>query len=137
MSQRPYTLLEISRRVLAAEQRFSYAHAEFLDTFYLGDDEVRQQGINEAPMPIDPVSDAYLSATAEHLALQYHLEVPDWSYEQGHDLKRPQFFGGLESLKAILLVESPLAFRRRMLFVSQNALHRASMFVERDPLPKP
>ena len=31
----------------------------------------------------------------------------------------------MEDLKAILLVESPAAFRRRQLCVSVNALHRA------------
>jgi hypothetical protein len=36
----------------------------------------------------------------------------------------PFFAGGLESLKATLFVQSPTAFRRRMLFVSKNALDR-------------
>lgn len=128
MMKRPRTLNEVSRRVLSGDQEFSDALAEFLDTFYLGTEEDREIGIRGRPMPIDAVSDAYLSATAEHLALQYGLEVPEWSYNQGHSLRKPQFFGGFESLKAILIAESPLAFRRRMLFVSSNALHRASMF---------
>jgi hypothetical protein len=134
MMKRPRTLNEVSRRVLSGDQEFSDALAEFLDTFYLGTEEDRDFAIRGRPMPIDPVSDAYLSATAEHLALQYKLEVPDWSYKQGHALRKPQFFGGFESLKAILIAESPLAFRRRMLFVSANALHRASMFSENSRL---
>lgn len=130
MMKRPRTLNEVSRRVLCGDQEFSDALAEFLDTFYLSDDEGKDIAITGRPMPIDPVSDAYLSATAEHLALQYGLDVPGWSEKQGHGLKRPQFFGGFESLKAILIAESPLAFRRRLLFVSRNALHRASMHSE-------
>jgi hypothetical protein len=125
MMKRPRTLNEVSRRVLSGDDEFSPALREFLDTFYLSEDQMRSIGLRERPLLIDPVSDAYLSATAEHLALQYGLEVPPWTETQGHALKRPQFFGG--SLKAILIVESPLAFRRRLLFVSANALDRASM----------
>ncbi|MEO8716207.1 MAG: hypothetical protein ABI369_14460 [Acetobacteraceae bacterium] len=40
------------------------------------------------------------------------------------DLKRPFFAGRLESTEVILTAQSPTAFRRRMLFVSSNALSR-------------
>jgi hypothetical protein len=36
----------------------------------------------------------------------------------------PFFAGGLESLKAILLAESPSEFRRRLIFISADALSR-------------
>jgi hypothetical protein len=41
---------------------------------------------------------------------------------------RPFFAGGLEDLKATLLVESPVAFRRRMLFVGKDVLDRPRRF---------
>ena len=50
--------------------------------------------------------------------------VPDWVHGPERLLERPFFAGGLESLKAVFLVESPLAFRRRQIFVSANALSR-------------
>jgi hypothetical protein len=65
-----------------------------------------------------------LAAVAEHLAKSYRLPVPEWTETQGNDLHQPFFAGGLESLKAILFAESPTAFRRRLLFVSKNALSR-------------
>jgi hypothetical protein len=37
---------------------------------------------------------------------------------------------GLESLKAILTVESPAAFRRRLLFVGKDALDRPRRVAE-------
>lgn len=40
-------------------------------------------------------------------------------------LRRAYFAGGLESLKAVLLVESPTPLRCRQTFVSANALSRA------------
>jgi hypothetical protein len=39
-------------------------------------------------------------------------------------LREPFFSGGLESLKAILIVESPSAFRRRLIFISADGISR-------------
>jgi len=70
------------------------------------------------------VKDAWLAAVAEYLAAKYGLETPDWVERHGRPLRRAFFAGGLESLKAILAVESPAAFRRRLLFVGKDALDR-------------
>jgi hypothetical protein len=64
------------------------------------------------------------AATAEYLASNYRLEMPGWVECHGRPLRRAFFAGGLESLKAILTVESPAAFRRRLLFVGKDALDR-------------
>jgi hypothetical protein len=71
-----------------------------------------------------PETDAYLAALAESLCREYALRPPAWTEQQQFYLKRPWFAGGLESLKGILLAESPAPFRRRNLFVSANALDR-------------
>ena len=68
----------------------------------------------------------YALAVAEHLASRFGLSIPPWTDGAERFLDKPFFAGGLESLKAILLVESPSAFRRRQIFVSANALSRAS-----------
>jgi len=81
--------------------------------------------VSERPEPTgEPETDAYLAAVAESLCRECGLRPPAWTEEPAHYLKRPWFAGGLESLKAILLAESPAAFRRRNLFVSANALDR-------------
>lgn len=72
-----------------------------------------------------PETDAYLAALAESLCREFGMRPPAWTEQPVYYLKRPWFAGGLESLKAILLAESPAAFRRRNLFVSANALSRA------------
>ena len=72
-----------------------------------------------------PETDAYLAALAESLCRECGMCPPAWTEQPDYYLKRPWFAGGLESLKAILLAESPAAFRRRNLFVSANALSRA------------
>jgi acyl carrier protein phosphodiesterase len=80
------------------------------------------------------MQDAYLAATAEHSALEYDLDVPEWTEHQGNELHRPHFGSKFENLKATLIAESPLSFRRRLLFVSANALDRASMHADRSPI---
>jgi hypothetical protein len=121
--KRPTTLREVARRAQGGVQPFDPALREFLDAFY-AEPELRRSALEERPEPIDPVHDAYLAATAEHLARSFGLPVPAWSEMHGHGLTRPYFAGGLESLKAILTAESPAAFRRRLLFVGKDALSR-------------
>ena len=121
--KRPKTLREVARRVKGGEQKFDTAVLEFLDSFY-AHPELRAVAINDPPELIDALRDAYLAAVAEHLARSFGLPVPEWTEMQGNDLHKPFFAGGLESLKGVLVVESPTAFRRRLLFVSENALSR-------------
>ncbi|MBV8651175.1 MAG: hypothetical protein JO255_06885 [Alphaproteobacteria bacterium] len=122
-SKRPQSLKEVAARVASREQDFDPALREFLDRFYAVPDE-REAAIEDEPLPLDPVKDAYLAAVAEHLARISGISIPEWSETHGNGLSQPFFAGGLESLKAILTVESPTAFRRRLLFVSKDALSR-------------
>jgi hypothetical protein len=121
--KRPETLCEVARRVNRGEQQFDTAVLEFLDSFY-ANPELRLSAIEVRPELIDALHDAYLAAVAEHLAKSYRLPVPEWTETQGNDLHEPFFAGGLETLKGILVAESPTAFRRRLLFVSKDALSR-------------
>lgn len=100
---------------------------EFLDEFYSERSEVARTAmlVDEPPLTGgDGRTDAYLAAVAEHLALRNQLAVPGWTGAKSRFLKRPFFPCGLESLKATLLVESPTAFRRRMIFVGADPLYR-------------
>jgi hypothetical protein len=67
---------------------------------------------------------AYLAAVAETLCRETGLAPPRWTEKPDYFLAEPWFAGGLENLKAILLVESSVPFRRRNLFVSENAMTR-------------
>ncbi len=124
-SLRPASLLEVSHRTASGAQTFDPALREFLDDFY-SNTHSRSAALAEEPLLLDDVKDAYIAAVAEHLAMRYRLEIPGWAEGHGKPLKKAFFAGGLESLKAILTVESPAAFRRRLLFVSKNALDRPS-----------
>jgi hypothetical protein len=121
--RKPATLEEVVRRFKAGEQKFDPSLREFLDSFYVNP-ESRPQAIEERPDSIDAVHDAYVAAVAEHLARVYGLQIPEWSETHGNGLSEPFFAGGLQSLKGVLVAESPTAFRRRLLFVSKDALSR-------------
>ena len=81
--------------------------------------------VTDLPEPTgEPETDAYFAAMVETLCREALIKPPAWTELPSTYLSRPWFAGGLQSLKAILLAEAPIAFRRRNLFVSANALQR-------------
>jgi hypothetical protein len=99
---------------------------EFLDEYYVAPAADRARMLEDEPplLPDDDRANAYYAAVAEHLAMSDGLRAPAWVQSTARFLRRPFFPAGLESLKATLLVESPPAFRRRMIFVDRNPLYR-------------
>jgi hypothetical protein len=121
---RPHTIAEVAKRRLAGVQQFDAAVREFIDSWQMSSASQRLACIVEEPAQINRLCDAYLGALAEHLALSQKCPAPAWTERPSRFLTEPHFAGGLESLKPILLAESPLAFRRRLIFISANALSR-------------
>ena len=66
---------------------------------------------------------ALTAAIAETLAAECGTGAPRWTTGVG-PLDRPWFVSGYESLKASALVESPVPFRSRNVFVLANFLER-------------
>ena len=133
---RPASLREVATPDAVRDDGVTLDHRlrEFLDFFYAAGREARVRAIGGEPGPAGRVQDAYLAAVAEHLARRFALAVPPWTDGPLRFLKEPYFAGGFESLKAILLVESPLAFRRRNIFVGHDALSRPrDPDISRDP----
>jgi hypothetical protein len=124
---RPKTLAQVAQWT-GQGASFDLCLAEFLDEFQVVPDAA---AIEEAPVLLATehgdrgrVQDAYLAATAEELARTRKLPAPAWIRDDRRKLHRPWFASSLASLRAVLLVESPAAFRARNLFVSANALSR-------------
>ncbi len=67
--------------------------------------------------------DALLASTAEALCDEMGIDVPEW-LEGVPACVEPYFVSGMEDLKAIAIVESPLRFRIRKIFVLENFLSR-------------
>lgn len=124
---RPKTLAEVARLTLAGDS-FDRCLANFLDEFYASPNA---EALAEMPVllalqlgELGRVQDSYLAATAEELARRFSLPLPGWTAGEARVLHRPWFASPLEALRAVLLLESPPAFRARNLFVSENALSR-------------
>lgn len=67
---------------------------------------------------------ALAAGIAETLARECGSPAPPWTHSIG-PLAHPWFVAGYESLKAAAVVESPVAFRSRNVFVLANFLERA------------
>jgi hypothetical protein len=71
----------------------------------------------------DEKIDALLAATVESLCRELNLETPEW-LQNVPACRQPYFVSGVENLKATAIVESPLPFRIRKVFVLENFLER-------------
>ncbi|HJY83104.1 MAG TPA: hypothetical protein VKK81_18725 [Candidatus Binatia bacterium] len=125
---RPHTLAEVARRRNAGED-FSFLLREFLDEFYGGVRKgVAATSIAEEPPRLPNVKEhASLGAIGEHLARRWNLPIPAWTEDPSRFLRRPYFTTTIEGLKALLIAESPIAFRRRLIFTEAEPLRRARM----------
>jgi len=125
---RPKTLAEVAQLALGGDS-FDRCLANFLDEFYAAPNA---KALAAPPVLLAPtfgepgrVQDAYLAATAEELSRVRNFTVPVWTDDDARKLHRPWFASSLAALRAVLLLESPPAFRARNLFVSENVLTRA------------
>lgn len=113
---RPKTLAEVAQLTINGES-FDRCLANFLDEFYGAPnaEALAAQPVFLAPTFGEPgrVQDAYLAATAEELVRARNLPVLAWTADQARKLHRPWFASPLAALRAVLLLESPAAFRSR------------------------
>ncbi len=122
-ARHPMTLVRTADRI-ADGVALREAAADFLDDlrWARGHDDVAQR-IADRPRDLDPRTDAYLGALAEHVAAERALAAPPWSIEAGRFLARiwwPRYPG----LWARAIVESPAAFRRRGILLGAGMLSR-------------
>jgi len=119
---RPNSLKEAVARM--GQQGFFPPLDEFLDQFYLA--EERQAFINDEPrFTGDAWQDAYIGAVAEHLARRWGLMIPPWVDDPRRFLDTPCFADDAQWAKPVLLRDSPIAFRRRLIFTEAEPLRRA------------
>jgi len=123
-SPRPQSIADIALCTKENVKGFDAAVREFLDSWQGMSAAARLDALQQEPQSVDRIHDAYLAALTEHLALLERTPTPAWSETQARFLNEPFFAGGLESLKATLIAESPLAFRRRLIFISADGLSR-------------
>ena len=126
---RPQSLREVSAVAGGEPDALAVALREFLDEFYLDHPDKAAQARRLAePVEIvgEAFTDAWIAATGEHLARRWGLEVPPWTRRREHDLlTRPRFVPDMPSVRGMLIVMSPPAFRSRLLFTVAEPLMRA------------
>ena len=106
--------------MVEAGDRWAIPLMDFVDEFRRRRDAV---AVSEPFVPRDERLDALLASTIECLCDEMELENPEWTWKIPA-CRTPWFVSGIESLKAITLVESPVFFRRRQIFVLANFLSR-------------
>jgi hypothetical protein len=114
------TLKETRQQIEQEPQHWCMHLMNFVDDFRYHKDLT---AVCEPFMPTERRTDALLASTAEALCDEMDLAPPSWLAEVP-ECEQPFFVGGLESLKAISIVESPLRFRIRKIFVLENFLSR-------------
>jgi hypothetical protein len=114
------TLRETKQRIEQDPEYWQIHFANFLDDFR------RQKNLRAIAEPLelnDRKLDALLASTAEALCDEVGVEPPSW-LSNVPECEQPYFVGEIERLKAISIVESPLRFRIRNIFVLENFLDR-------------
>lgn len=127
MSRSTETLRESMANVVVRSD-FSYAIGNFLDRFKVNPDP---ELLVDEPTLLSPLlgdggyADAFVASTAAYLCQVHDFKAPAWVNMTCRLMSVPHFAAKSPAMKAILLQESPAAFRVRNLFVSANALSRA------------
>ena len=114
------TLRETKKRITEEPKYWEIHFANFLDDFR------RHKSIRAIAEPLeldDRKLDALLASTAEALCDEAGLVPPSW-LAAVPECEQPYFVGEIERLKAISIVESPVRFRIRKIFVLENFLSR-------------
>ena len=114
------TLSEVKNQINSDPKNWCVWLMDFVDDFrYYKDPRMLAEPFELS----DERTDALLASTAEALCDELGIEAPAW-LASVPACRDPYFVGGLENLKAISIVESPLRFRIRKIFVLENFLSR-------------
>ena len=111
----------VGRSMSAEPDLWQIYLGEFVDEFRRRTDS--QLVIEAPPSGMPRRLRALLASVVEALCAEKGLASPAWCEEVG-PMPEPWFVAGMESLKASALVESPVFFRKRNIFVLGNFLSR-------------
>ena len=114
------TIKETKEKIAADPRWWKIHFFDFVDDFRVNRN---LKAISEPFELSDDKTDALLASTAESLCKELNLETPGWLREVPA-CQTPYFVSGLENLKAAAIVQSPLIFRIRKIFVLENFLER-------------
>jgi hypothetical protein len=114
------TIAETKLRMDNEPEWWKIALMDFVDDFRRHKDP---SAISQPFERGDERMDAILASVAEAICDELKLPVPEW-LSKIPACSDPYFVSGIENLKATAIVESPLRFRIRKVFVLENFLYR-------------
>jgi hypothetical protein len=95
----------------------------FIEEYERSQPSERSLLVKDRPESVgDPRFDALLAAVAEHVCVEHGDEIPGWAESPDRFLDRWWFVAGLRSLEADALMNSPISFARRGVFITGDAL---------------
>lgn len=114
------TAVETKNRMFTEPKWWRIALFDFVDDFryYKNADAVKQPFVLG-----DEQQDAVLASVIETLCDELSISIPDW-LAKVPACREPYFISKMESLKAFSILESPVHFRLRKIFVCDNFLFR-------------
>lgn len=122
------TIKVVMKDSSADRENFGIFFAEFLDEFYRVGSKQKLLMVMDEPEEHSNISAgkyAYISGVVEKLCREHNLSFPNWIFKNKYFLSNPYFsLNAKGMLKLILLLESPIEFRIRNVFVSSNTLTR-------------
>ncbi len=128
MVYRPPTISEVGTEVALclaesdedAARRLAF---RFVEQFDKADQSDRRRMIENAPSPTGDVRyDALLASLVEYCCVHHETIPPVWVDDTGRFLQEWWFVSGIRSLHADAVVHSPISFKRRGVFITENTL---------------
>ena len=114
------TLRQTKEKIKQDPQWWCIHLMNFVDDFRYYKD---RRAVTEPFVLSDEKMDALLASTAESLCDEIGIDPPGWLADVPA-CRDPYFVADVQNLKAISIVESPLRFRIRKIFVLENFLSR-------------
>ncbi|PCI64572.1 MAG: hypothetical protein COB38_12570 [Gammaproteobacteria bacterium] len=115
--------LKVIEKLVSSQQQ-SYIYAEIHDLLMKCDHNIFGETVKLPPTAqLNSFQLNYITAMVEHRAMQLSEKTPNWCSEI-NSLKKPHFGSNLKCLKLYLLLNSPLAFRKRNIFIDSTVGQR-------------
>jgi hypothetical protein len=114
------TLKKTKEKIIAEPEHWRVWLMDFVDDFrYYKNAQMIVESFELSDAKIDPL----LASTVEYLCDELKITPPNW-INKIQPCDEPFFVSGIENLKATAIVESPLHFKTRNIFVLENFLNR-------------
>ena len=114
------TISETKKKMISDKKWWKIHFYDFVDDFRF---HKNSEAVSESFEFDNNKFDALLASTVEMLCGELNLQIPVW-IKDVPACDRPFFVSGFENLKATAIVESPLVFRIRKIFVTNSFLQR-------------